>query len=435
MSAVAKLSVVLSANASGLVAGFKEGEQAANRFRRNMQGGIGGGGRGFLFELRAMTGARSAFGMLTKTLAGGGAIAALGYWINRLESGAKKFADAMGDAKKSGGDLVAEFISGIPIIGSAAGIIENLGTAVGNAIVRWRGGLVEFNAEAAKAVAALEDIRDKAQGRIDLLGARSPLDRDMIEAQQRYDSAVAEAMKTASVKGVGFGSPEYQKTIDKLNEQYWAEVAAAEKQDAERRRTEAEGFAKEEREYAKGGEEYQARLAKKEADAEKARRREIAELAKEYRRKWDAEDEAAKRKAESIAEANLRRTREVAELELQYRYEGYELQRKLLDLKEREAIEDAKKSGESVANIKREFDLRRKILGAGQGEREVETARGPSLWPAIPLHTPGYYKWMTGQQPDSPTTMAVKEGNLILADIRTAVRGREPADWQGGSKF
>ena len=105
---------------------------------------------------------------------------------------------------------------------------------------------------------------------------------------------------------------------------------------------------------------------------EAARAEELAKIDKDIAKQL-ADEKAAK--AESIADANRARGQTVAELELEAKYEGYELEEKMLELQKKRALEAAKAAGEDLKLVEREFALRQKILEA---KKAAEGARGTS---------------------------------------------------------
>lgn len=85
----------------------------------------------------------------------------------------------------------------------------------------------------------------------------------------------------------------------------------------------------------------------------------------------DAHEAARLRQAAAeIGARDADRRATIAELELRAQYEGIELERKLLELQEQRAIAAAIAAGEDVDLVRREFELRKRLLDAAQAARE-----------------------------------------------------------------
>jgi TP901 family phage tail tape measure protein len=102
------------------------------------------------------------------------------------------------------------------------------------------------------------------------------------------------------------------------------------------------------------------------------------ELAGVDRRKAKAEAEEAKKAANeaerlrtAIEQGNQARRERVEELNLRRRFEGLDLEQKMLDLEEKRALLSAKVAGERLDLVKQEYDLRRQILEAAGGAQEA----------------------------------------------------------------
>ncbi len=84
-------------------------------------------------------------------------------------------------------------------------------------------------------------------------------------------------------------------------------------------------------------------------------------------------DTAGESAFERTHAANLERRRTIAELELRAKFTGVELERKLLDLKEKQAVLAALEAGENFNLVRKEFALRRQMLGVGDAIEQVAT--------------------------------------------------------------
>ncbi len=110
-----------------------------------------------------------------------------------------------------------------------------------------------------------------------------------------------------------------------------------------------------------------------------ARKQELDNAEAERNRKNDAEraanklrdDQEEARRKEAIAQANKSHAETVEELELQAKFKGIELDRQMLALQRRRAIDAAKAAGENVDLVEREYDLREQILEAGAAAEKV----------------------------------------------------------------
>ena len=79
-----------------------------------------------------------------------------------------------------------------------------------------------------------------------------------------------------------------------------------------------------------------------------------------------AKEEAA-RLAASRADANRSRSETIEELQLRTKLKGLELEKALLALERKREIEAARKAGERLDLVEKEYDLRAKLLDAGEG--------------------------------------------------------------------
>lgn len=109
------------------------------------------------------------------------------------------------------------------------------------------------------------------------------------------------------------------------------------------------------------------------AAIKRAKAQEIANLEHELDRRRAEELE---REQERIADANKSRAETIEELELRSRYKGIELERALLNLQEKRAIERAKAAGEDLALVEREFELRRAELEASMVAQSAMRSAG-----------------------------------------------------------
>lgn len=152
----------------------------------------------------------------------------------------------------------------------------------------------------------------------------------------------------------------------------------------DRREAEIEARYRREIEQAKGNDQLiraiEAARAQELMNLDKERLERAAEqrvqLADEQARR---EAEAAmelQREQERIADANKSRAETIEELELRSRYKGIELERALLDLQEKRAIEAAKAAGENLELVHREFALKRQALEASMAVRSSLRSAG-----------------------------------------------------------
>lgn len=107
---------------SNVRAGFGQARSEVDQLVRGLARGeaVGGGGSG-LSDVRGMFGRGSEFTLLTKTLAGGGAILGLGLAAREFATMAEKareLADALRDGSKSSQEIGLEFVQSLPILGS-----------------------------------------------------------------------------------------------------------------------------------------------------------------------------------------------------------------------------------------------------------------------------------------------------------------------------
>jgi len=78
-----------------------------------------------------------------------------------------------------------------------------------------------------------------------------------------------------------------------------------------------------------------------------------------------------------IAEANARRQQTIEELQLRMKYKGIELERRLLELRKRQALIAASAAGENVELVRREYRLRWELLQARYRTQMAQRNLGP----------------------------------------------------------
>lgn len=79
-----------------------------------------------------------------------------------------------------------------------------------------------------------------------------------------------------------------------------------------------------------------------------------------------------------IAQANARRQQTIEELQLRLKYKGIELERRLLELRKRRALVAASAAGENVELVRREYQLRWKLLQARYRTQMAQRNLGPA---------------------------------------------------------
>jgi len=91
-------------------------------------------------------------------------------------------------------------------------------------------------------------------------------------------------------------------------------------------------------------------------------------LAKERARAQAASggDAENQRRQQRIEEANRRRRQQIRRLEIRANNQGIEEERKLLELPEKQAVREARRNNENVKLVRREFELRRRLLDQQQ---------------------------------------------------------------------
>lgn len=104
-------------------------------------------------------------------------------------------------------------------------------------------------------------------------------------------------------------------------------------------------------------------------DAARAEGKSIEDVRELY--KWKRADAEADYQRQ-IEDANKSQAQTISELELRTKYTGPELEKRLLDLQEKQAIEAAEESGVDVDLVKREYELRRQL--ADMGSHTLATA-------------------------------------------------------------
>ena len=97
------------------------------------------------------------------------------------------------------------------------------------------------------------------------------------------------------------------------------------------------------------------------------------DLAKERARSRQEQqrEREQQRQQQEIERANEQRRKQVRRLEIKANNEGIEEQRKLLEMREKQAIKEAKRNDENVKLVKREFELRRQLLNQQEQQREA----------------------------------------------------------------
>jgi len=149
-------------------------------------------------------------------------------------------------------------------------------------------------------------------------------------------------------------------------------------------------------------------------DQERAQRRKKIEadmftnrLAYEKQLAEEAAGEAA-RTAEEASRIDATNTADIEELRLRATMKGYELEKALLALREKDALAEAKAAGASLDLVRKEFALRGQILGATQGTQQLRTA-------ATAFFNPAKAQGLGGQG-DKRELQAVRRGVLAGVD-------------------
>jgi hypothetical protein len=338
---------------------------------------------GMLGALKAQFGKGSESTLLTKTLAGGGAILGLSLAAGAVERATAAIVENLKDANNTAADMYLNFVRSIPILGDVEKTLENIGTIVDEIRSPGQAAYVAGSARIAQITDQLEMLEK-------LNTANTDYDEERIKSEAKWAAAKRDYEEAASVAGTSM--PVRHRILAKMEKLAAEELDQINQRELRAQDKDHEAEMKEWKDTLKNEKKIledrleqrrdsanemldQLAIEASDMDEFERKRNEIRmsdvspqEKDKAYGLVKLAEDKAGQLKRETIGEANKRNWGDVEEarIRLQFKDDEFKKDMALLDLQRKRAVEDARRHGLDEKIVNEKFRLERELLQAAK---------------------------------------------------------------------